>query len=74
MEGRLVPTNKKGVCAFCNRMGETALFTVESKARMSHLPDYYKAVGQYICVDSEVCNSRITELEPLERFFEAVSK
>lgn len=74
IEGRMVPANKKGVCAFCNRTGETALFSVVSKAKLSHLPDYYKAVGQYICLDSDVCNSRITDLDALERFFESVAK
>jgi len=74
VEGRYVSANKKGICAFCNSSGETTLFTVVSKNKMSHLPDYYKAVGQYICLDSEVCNSRITDLDALERFFESVTR
>lgn len=74
IEGRFVPAQRKGVCAFCSRMGETALFTAESKAKFSHLPDYYKAVGQYICLDSAACNARITDPEGLEQFFQAVSK
>lgn len=74
VEGRFIYANKKGVCAFCNKSGETVLFTAVSKTKMSHLPDYYKAVGQYICLDSEVCNSRITDLDALERFFESVTR
>lgn len=74
LEGRFTPSHKKGVCAFCNRSGETVLFTAESKAKLAHLPDYYKAVGQYICQDSGVCNGRITDTEALERFFEAVGR
>lgn len=72
IEGRFVATNKKGVCAFCNRTGDTALFTVVAKHKISQLPDYYKAVGQYICLDSNACNARITELDALERLVEAV--
>jgi hypothetical protein len=72
IEGRFVTTNKKGVCAFCNRTGEMALFTVVAKHKIAQLPDYYKAVGQYICLDSSGCNERITELEALERLIEAV--
>lgn len=73
IEGRFVSTNKKGVCAFCNRSGETALFTVVAKNKIAHLPDYYKAVGQYICLDSEVCNSRITDVEALDKLFRSVT-
>lgn len=74
IEGRFTAANKKGVCAFCNRTGEMALFTAVSKTKLSHLPDYYKAVGQYICLDSDVCNSQITDLDALERFFDAVTR
>jgi hypothetical protein len=72
IEGRFVAVNKKGVCAFCNRTGDMALFTAVSKARLSRLPDYYKAVGRYICMDSQECNARITDVEAIERFFDAV--
>jgi len=73
IEGRFTPANKKGICSFCNRSGETALFTAVSKNKIAHLPDYFKAVGQYICLDSESCNSRITGLEGLETFLQAVT-
>src|SRR5690606_11122615 len=66
VEGQFISVNKKGICAFCNRSGEMVLYTAISKSKISHLPDYYKAVGQYICMDSEVCNSRITELNVLD--------
>jgi hypothetical protein len=73
VEGRYTPTNKKGLCAFCKKYGETGLFSAVTKSRLSHLPDYYKAVGQYICLDSEACNARITDLDAIETFFEAVT-
>jgi len=72
VEGRFEAVAKKGVCAFCNRSGETALFTAVTKARIAHLPDYYKAVGQYICLDGAACNARITSVEALETFLAAI--
>ncbi|MCI3920963.1 FusB/FusC family EF-G-binding protein [Paenibacillus sp. TRM 82003] len=74
VEGRIEPVGKKGVCAFCNHHGETVLFSAVSKKKIASLPDYYKAVGQYICADSVVCNSRITDIDALDRFFESVMK
>lgn len=73
IEGRYSPEHKQGVCAFCNKTGDTNLFTATSNKRMSNNPDYYKAVGQYICVDSAACNARLTNAEPLERFVAAVT-
>ncbi|HZG85662.1 FusB/FusC family EF-G-binding protein [Paenibacillus sp.] len=72
VEGRFEAVAKKGVCAFCNRSGETALFTAVTKARLAHLPDYYKAVGQYICLDGAACNARIASVETLEQFLETI--
>ncbi|MGF7032267.1 hypothetical protein J2T17_003189 [Paenibacillus mucilaginosus] len=72
IEGRFVSMNKKGICAFCKKTGEAALFTAVSKKKMAQNPDYFKAVGQYICVDSAACNARITELDVLDQFFDAV--
>ncbi|MFD2613409.1 FusB/FusC family EF-G-binding protein [Paenibacillus gansuensis] len=73
VEGRFTADNRKGICAFCNRMGETVLYTAESKVRRSSIPDYYKAVGQYICADSKECNTKITELDALEKFLAGVT-
>lgn len=74
IEGKFLPMERKEVCAFCRKHGEAALFTAISKAKMANLPDYYKAVGQCICLDYAACNSKITDLEPLEKFVEAVSR
>ncbi|MGD8191382.1 FusB/FusC family EF-G-binding protein [Brevibacillus ginsengisoli] len=72
VEGRYTPANRKGICFLCNGYGEVALFSAISKTRVSHLPDYYKAVGNYICMDSHGCNKNITDVTSLERFVQEV--
>lgn len=74
IEGQFSPEAKRGICAFCNKGGETALFTAVSQKRSAHNPDYYKAVGQYICLDSVACNSRMTDIQAFERFVNDVAK
>lgn len=74
LEGQYTATNKTGICAFCNRTEESGLFSVIAKTRSSKSPDYYRSVGQYICLDSKICNSQITELDALESFIESVSR
>lgn len=73
IEGKYTPTHKKSVCFLCNRHSETALFTAVSKARPAHAsPDYYKAVGNYMCLDSRECNKHITNVDALEKFIRSV--
>ncbi|CAI6085023.1 FusB/FusC family EF-G-binding protein [Cohnella sp. JJ-181] len=75
VEGRITPTNKKGACFACNRQTEVALFTAIAKSRPAHAsPDYYKAFGQYMCIDSAVCNQNITDLTALEQFVRQIVK
>ncbi|MBD0382836.1 FusB/FusC family EF-G-binding protein [Paenibacillus sedimenti] len=75
IEGKFTPTNKKGVCFLCNKHEELALFTAVSKSRPAHSsPDYYKAVGNYLCMDSQECNKNITDVTALERFIQDVLK
>ncbi|MDQ6420586.1 FusB/FusC family EF-G-binding protein [Paenibacillus sp. LHD-117] len=72
IEGRFTPA-KKGVCFLCNRHEEVALFTSVSKLRPANAsPDYYMAIGNYMCVDSGACNKNITDLAALEKFLQAV--
>jgi len=75
IEGRYTPANK-GVCFICNRVEAVALFTTIAKSRPAHAsPDYYKAIGQYMCIDSAACNRNITDVAPLEKFLrEALKK
>ncbi|MFC5471109.1 FusB/FusC family EF-G-binding protein [Cohnella suwonensis] len=69
IEGRMTPTNKKSYCFVCNRFEEIGLFTAVSKKRPANAsPDYYKALGQYLCVHGQECNKNITDTASLERF------
>lgn len=73
VEGRFTPVNKKGHCFVCNRYEELVLFTAISKKRPAHASsDYYKAVGNYLCMNSEECNKKITDTAPLENFLDSV--
>ncbi|WP_010491784.1 FusB/FusC family EF-G-binding protein [Paenibacillus elgii] len=72
IEGRYIPTNKS-VCFLCNRHAEVALFTAVIQSKPANaLPDYYKAIGNYLCVDSEVCNKNITNVTALDKFVREV--
>ncbi|KQO01392.1 FusB/FusC family EF-G-binding protein [Paenibacillus sp. Leaf72] len=73
VEGRYNPTNKKNYCFVCNRFEELALFSAITKKRPAGAsPDYYKAVGNYMCAKSHDCNNNITDTTALEKFIEAV--
>ncbi|GCE31469.1 hypothetical protein KDA_69530 [Dictyobacter alpinus] len=74
IQGQYTSTNKTGICAFCKKTGDASLFSVRAKTRSAQSPDYYRSVGQYICLDSKVCNTQITELDALESFIESVSR
>ncbi|WP_058302178.1 FusB/FusC family EF-G-binding protein [Gorillibacterium timonense] len=74
IEGRYTPANK-GVCFLCNRIENVALFSTVAKYRPpGSSPDYYKAIGQYMCLDHDVCNHNITDVAPLERFLKEALK
>ncbi|EFM10697.1 Fibronectin-binding family protein [Paenibacillus curdlanolyticus YK9] len=73
IEGRNTPTNKKGYCCLCNRSGELSLVTAITKTKPANAsPDYYKAVGNYMCTNSEACNKNISDETNLERFIHHV--
>ncbi|NEW05696.1 FusB/FusC family EF-G-binding protein [Paenibacillus sp. SYP-B3998] len=73
VEGRYTPTNKKSFCFLCNRYEELALFSAISKKRPTHSsPDYYKAVGNYLCMNNHACNKNITDLSSLDKFIATV--
>ncbi|TDF94722.1 FusB/FusC family EF-G-binding protein [Paenibacillus piri] len=73
IEGRYTPVNK-GVCFLCNRHGDVALFSAISKSKPANAsPDYYKAIGNYLCVNSDVCNKNITDVTALEKFVREVA-
>ncbi|OMF36856.1 elongation factor G-binding protein [Paenibacillus sp. FSL H8-0548] len=72
IEARFTIAGKKNICSLCNGYGEVALVTAISKAKLHNSPDYYKAVGNYMCTDSMLCNTRITDITYLEKFFEEI--
>lgn len=73
VEGKYTPTNKKGFCFLCNRHEELSFFSAISKKRPANSsPDYYKAVGNYLCLDSHECNKNITDIASLEKFIDTV--
>ncbi|MBO7742656.1 FusB/FusC family EF-G-binding protein [Paenibacillus sp. MWE-103] len=69
--GRFTAVNKKGYCLICNGYEEIALFTVKTRPANSP-PDYYKAFGNYICLDSQACNRRIADTAALEQFIQTI--
>lgn len=74
IEGRFTPASKKGVCFVCNRQEETALFSAVTKHRPAGAsPDYFKSVGNYICLHSDTCNRNITDVGALEKFVRDVT-
>ncbi|TCP28839.1 treble-clef zinc-finger protein [Scopulibacillus darangshiensis] len=73
VEGRYTIANKDNTCSLCKGHGKVALFTAKSKSRPANSsPDYYKAVGNYMCVDSDECNEHITDVAYLEKFIRSV--
>ena len=45
------------------------MFSAVTKSKPANAsPDYYKAIGNYMCVNSETCNNHITDVTVLERF------
>ncbi|GKU76418.1 FusB/FusC family EF-G-binding protein [Paenibacillus sp. L3-i20] len=73
-EGRFTLVSKKSVCFLCNRHEEVALYTAVTKFKPANAsPDYYKAIGNYVCVNSETCNKNITNVAALETFLHAVT-
>ncbi|MFD0710889.1 FusB/FusC family EF-G-binding protein [Paenibacillus sp. GCM10027626] len=74
IEGRYTPLNKKNTCFLCNRHEEVALFSAITKTKPKGAsPDYYKSIGNYMCVKSAACNSNITNPETLEGFIREVT-
>jgi hypothetical protein len=73
VEGTYTATNKKSYCFVCNRYEQLALFSAITKKRPAHAtPDYYKSVGNYICMHGHDCNKNITGVSSLEKFIESV--
>jgi len=71
--GKYTPANKKSYCCLCNRHEEVAFCVVTTKSKPANAsPDYYKAIGKYVCLNSETCNKNITDVTALEKFIQDV--
>ncbi|WP_312094149.1 FusB/FusC family EF-G-binding protein [Niallia sp.] len=70
IEGKMTPTSKKNICSFCNCFGEVAYFSTVTKEKKPKNADYYKAIGNLICTDSNECNENITNTEYLREFLQ----
>ncbi|PLT29331.1 FusB/FusC family EF-G-binding protein [Peribacillus deserti] len=64
--------SRKNVCSFCNRHGQVAFISSVTKAKKINNPDYYKAIGNYICFDSTECNHQITSVNYLDSFIKEI--
>jgi len=75
VEGRYTDTNMKNYCFACNRYEELVFFSAISKQRPADATsDYYKSVGNYICLNGHDCNKNITDVSSLERFIASVTE
>ncbi|WP_274649233.1 FusB/FusC family EF-G-binding protein [Paenibacillus humicola] len=73
IEGRFTPVGRKGVCFLCSKHEEIALFSATTKWKPAGAsPDYYKAIGNYLCANSRACNRNITDVAALEKFMQDV--
>src|SRR4051812_2474713 len=60
IECRYTLLSRDNICSFCNTHGKVALVSSKTKAKKSNNPDYYKAIGNYICFNSTEYNQKIT--------------
>jgi len=73
VEGRFTATNKKSYCFACNRYEQLVLFSAVTKKRPAHASsDYYKSIGNYICMHGHECNKNMTDVASLEKFIGSV--
>ncbi|OIK10170.1 elongation factor G-binding protein [Bacillus sp. MUM 116] len=68
IECKFTPSSKDNICSFCNRFGQVTYISTVTKQKKSKNPDYYKAIGNYICTDSSECNKKITNTDYLTMF------
>ncbi|SDO10442.1 FBP C-terminal treble-clef zinc-finger [Psychrobacillus sp. OK028] len=69
ISGGYKDSNKKGICALCNRIEEIGMFTSSVKGLTQ---DAFITRGNYICRDSQKCNENIVSLDKLNNFVELI--
>lgn len=65
INGSFSPNVKKGICPLCQTEGNVALFMATTKTTGDGA---YTKNGNYICVDSQLCNQQMTERSHLDYF------
>lgn len=74
IECKASANTKRNICAFCNQLAEVSYCVTVTKAKQAKNPDYYKAIGTYICTDNASCNENMTNLDALMTFVETALK
>lgn len=66
---KIYPDEQEERMLLCNRHQQVALFSAVTKSKPANAsPDYYKAIGNYVCVNSDACNKHIMNVGTLEKF------
>lgn len=68
IECEFSPTTTNNICCICNSVSEVTYFSTVTKAKKANNPDYYRAIGNLICIDGKECNKKITDVAYLEAF------
>ncbi|MFC0522869.1 FusB/FusC family EF-G-binding protein [Pontibacillus salicampi] len=69
IEAHITSIQQKNVCALCNQFTKVGLVTAQTENSSGA---YYKAVGNYICMDSYECNRNITNIANVDTFVERI--
>ncbi|MFD2706565.1 FusB/FusC family EF-G-binding protein [Salibacterium lacus] len=72
MEGRYTPTKRQDYCYFCRELAPVMLVTFETHETDADNPEFYRALGHHICIDSEQCNRNISDVSRLDGFVRKV--
>lgn len=67
LSGTFLTSHKKGICHLCRQESEVGLLTIKGKVNAKTFS--YKAIGQYVCIDSTHCNTQITDSDHLIELF-----
>lgn len=62
IESTYLPTIQKGICTICHQYSDVTLVSART-----HQSDHYRAVGNYMCIDSDQCNEQVTDPSSLEK-------
>lgn len=69
VQGTISADTSKGICSICHSQSNLTLFTAKTKQSADGT---YTSNGNYICYNSDYCNSQLKDLAPFETFIEQV--